>query len=114
MNFNKTEQLLTVNTSFGYMKFQPFTIKLTNNVRTPEQRGFVPVKFRNYYYFPEDFSNGTWNIIEAGFNDSNSDIGPYIRTNAGRLVDTYEQNEEGNWGKSSNQEYDTGLFISWE
>ena len=87
-----------------------FTIKLTNNVRTPEQRGNIPVKFRNYYYFPENFPNGTWNVTDCGFNE-NLDIGWYIRTDAGQMVDTYQKNDEGEWVKTGNQVYDTGYLL---
>ena len=129
MNFKKSTQTLTVTVNivnpevctekqkfsmpykFTGNEKKTFTIKLTNNVKTPEQRGNIPVKFRNYYYFPEDFPNGTWNVTDWGFNDKNFDIGWYIATDAGRMVDTYQKNDEGVWEKTDTQVYDTGYLL---
>ena len=105
--FYKSKQTLNVKISKTDSTIS-FNIKLTNNVLTPEQRE-NPVKFRNYYYYPEDFPNGEWNITDWT-NTDNEDLGPFIATDAGREVDTYEK-MNGEWVKTGNKVYDTGYGI---
>src|SRR5690606_23891757 len=62
----------------------------TNNVRTPEQRNNVPVKFTSYYYFPEQFPSGTWAVDASVETEPPKDVplfGPTkIPTKATRVV----------------------------
>ena len=111
MIFTKSTATLVVTQILGTKKLPDITIRLTNNVKTPEQRDNIPVEYNGYYYFPEDFPNGEWNVTGAGFNDKNKDIGPFLRTDAGRWVDTYTKNKDGEWEVTGEQMYDTGYLF---
>ena len=81
----------------------------TNNVRTPAQRGNVPVKFNGYNYFPVNMPTGTHNITGSGIS-TNGNIGPYLSTDASVNVDVYTQNKKGEWVVSG-QVTDEGYYI---
>lgn len=70
--------------------------KMTNNVKTPAERGYVPEKFRTYRYFPGEFPAGKWNITATGESPEGF-IGPYIKTDASTDVTTYKKNGDGEW-----------------
>lgn len=110
LSFKKKSQILIIDSYIGNKKIHSRSIRVTNNVRSPESRG-KPVKYRNYYYYPGEFPNGEWNVTGAGFDDSNPDIGPYIKTDAGTWGDTWQKSEEGNWEKTGEQVYDTGYLF---
>lgn len=107
MNFMKSKETLSVTVQNNNEIIQ-FNIKVTNNVISPENRG-KPVKFRDYYYYPDVFPNGTWNIISWAYTD-NKDMGPTIQTDAGRYVETYKKIGK-NYIKTGNQVYDTGYNL---
>ena len=104
MKFSKSKKTLAVTIEKDGKK-KTVRIKLTNNVRTAKERG-EPVYYNGYYYFPEDFPNGVWDIINWEYTDDPNQ-GPTIRTNAGRYVDTYRK-KDGKWEKTGKQVYDTG------
>ena len=104
MKFSKSKKTLAVTIEKDGKK-RTVRIKLTNNVRTAKERG-EPVYYNGYYYFPEDFPNGVWDIINWEYTDDPNQ-GPTIRTNAGRYVDTYRK-KDGKWEKTGKQVYDTG------
>lgn len=76
--------------SVDYTGIKTKNYHATNNVKTPEERKNVPVEYNGYYYFPEQFPNGTWEV-ESSKKDGAKYIGPIkIPTNAMREVPTYE------------------------
>lgn len=83
---------------------------VTNKVKTPEERNNKPVYFESgdYYYFPEQFPDGNWEITGTCEKKDIETFGPVaIRTNAFMYVDEY--NSDGT--KTGNQVYDSGYLI---
>lgn len=94
----------------------------TNRVRTPAERGFVPVgydpdpsvKGDDYHYFPERFPASPpegWRV-HSPYNSSNPGVGPAIRTDASRIVDTYTRDSQfgTTWERSGNR-LDEGYYL---
>jgi len=89
------------------VKYQDFYA--TNNVRTPAQRGNVPVKFNGYNYFPVNMPNGTHNVTGAD-TSTDGNIGPFLSTDASVNVNVYKQNKAGKWVVTG-QVTDKGYYI---
>ncbi len=107
MKFMKSKQTLNV-TVYKNDKKIKFKLKLTNNVISQEARK-KPVKYNGYYYYPEDFPNGEWEITGWEYTEK-KDMGPCIRTSAGRYVDTYEK-KDGKWVKTGKKVWDSGYNL---
>lgn len=65
---------------------------VTNKVKEPGERS-GPVSFRDYYYYPVQFPDGTWNITGTETGLDEKVYGPCaIRTDASIYLDRYNKN----------------------
>ena len=81
----------------------------TNRVLTPKERG-DPVLYKNYYYYPEQFPDGIWNVDK-----SHASTDPYVgpksmSTDAERDVDTYDKIND-KYIKNNKKKRDDGYSI---
>jgi len=87
------------------------TFSATNRVRTPEDRKHVPVEFGDYYMFPVEFPDGTYELGRSG-TSTNKHIGPIcVPTNATRDVPTYEENIFGEWVATGEIKQNQGGYL---
>ena len=106
-----TERKVNPDGTINYMLGVKITyFDATNIVRTPEERNNIPVEFNNYYYFPNQFPSGTWDVYPSA-SSTDKYIGPLkIATNAFTYVKTYTENN-GVWEQTDVMQKDEGYMI---
>ena len=86
------------------------TYKATNDVLSPAERG-NPVEYDGYYYYPEQFPEGTW-MVNKSHKSKDPYIGPKsMSTNANRDVETYYKDSDKKFKKTGSKTKDSGYSI---